>query len=231
MEVSSAPNGSGLSGPSGTTFHQWKYSHYFVVVDEGEKNMRARCTLCSASSKPLSCARNTTSSFKKHLETVHKTVKLVAVVPEGGEGKVGAKCKRTTEDDEDEIHRDSKKQATLQRKVSPVVIRSLVAKYIIDDMLPLSTVESPAFRKLVCGLLSTSIQSVEIPNRKSLSSYLQKVYELMVKKIKETLEGVSQVSTTADVWMAHHQSYLSMTVHWIDHKSLKRKKAAIAAFT
>ena len=158
----------------------------------------------------------------KHLETVHKTEKLVAIVPEGG------KRKRTTEDDEDEMHRDSKKQATLQRKVPPVVIRSLVAKYIIDDMLPLSTVESPAFRKLVSGLLSASLQSVEMPNRKSLSSYIQKAYEMMVKKIKETLEGVSQVSTTADVWTARHHSYLGMTVHWIDHKSLKRHKAAIA---
>ena len=50
----------------------------------------------------------------------------------------------------------------------------------------------------------------------------------MVKKMKETLEGVSQVSTTADVWTAHHRSYLGMIVHWIDHTSLKRRKAAIA---
>ena len=235
MELSSTSSGSGLSGPSGRTervriamFHQWKYSHYFVVVDEGEKNMRARCTLCSASSKPLSCARNTTSNFKKHLETVHKTEKLMAVIPESREGRRGGKCKRDTEDDEDEMYGHSKKQATLQRKVSPVVIRSLVAEYIVDDMLPLSTVESPAFRKLVSELMSTSVQSLEIPNRKALSSYLQKVYESMVKKMKETLEGVSQVSTTADVWTAHHRSYLGMTVHWIDHTSLKQRKAAIA---
>ena len=235
MEASSAPGSSSSgAGPSGrtegvriATFYQWKYSHYFVVVDEGEKNLHARCTLCSASSKPLSCARNTTSNFKKHLESVHKTVSLVAVTPESREGR-GGKSKRSTEDDEDVVQRDSKRQTTLQRKVSPVVIRSLVAEYIIDDMLPLSTVESPAFRKLVSQLLSSSTQSVEMPNRKSLSLYLQKGYELMVNKIKETLEGVPQVSTTADVWTAHHRSYLGMTVHWIDQKSLKRQKAAIA---
>ena len=34
-----------------------------------------------------------------------------------------------------------------------------------------------------------------------MSLYLQNAYELMVKKIKEVLEGVSQVSTTADIWM------------------------------
>ena len=81
-------------------------------------------------------------------------------MPESRRGKVGGKCKRATEDNEDEMHGDSKKQA----KVSPVVIRSLVAEYIIDDVLPLLTVESPAFRKLVSGLLSISIWSVEMPN-------------------------------------------------------------------
>ena len=86
-------------------------------------------------------------------------------------------------------------------------------EYITDDMLPLSTVESPAFRKLVCRLLSSSVQYVELPNRKSISLYLQNAYELMVKKIKEVLEGVSQVSTTADIWTAHHKSYLGMTIH------------------
>ena len=50
----------------------------------------------------------------------------------------------------------------------------------------------------------------------------------MMKKIKEILEGVDKVSTTADVWTAHQRSYLGMTIHWIDKKSLKRQKAAIA---
>ena len=77
-------------------------------------------------------------------------------------------------------------------------------------------------------VLSSSTQSVEMPNRKSLSLYLQKAYELMVKKIKEALEGVPQASTTADVWTAHHRSYFGMIVHWIDQKSVKRQKPAIA---
>ena len=95
--------------------------------------MRAHCTLCSASSKPLSCARNTTSNFKKHLETVHKTEKLMAVIPESREGRRGGKRKRGIEDDEDEMHGHSKKQATLQRKVSPVVIRSLTSLMICSQ--------------------------------------------------------------------------------------------------
>ena len=103
--------------------------------------MWAHCTLCSPSSKPLSCARNTTSNFKKHLDTVHKTVKLVAVIPEGSKRKRPA---------EGEVLRSSKRQATLQEKaVSPAAIRGLVAQFIVNDMLSLSTVELPSFRKLI----------------------------------------------------------------------------------
>ena len=120
----------------------------------------------------------------------------------------------------------SKRQATLDRRgVSSVEVRKLVTEYIVDDMLPLTRVESPAFKKLVDEL---SPHPVQLPDRKTLSSHLEQSHELMMKKIKEILEGVDKVSTTADVWMAHHRSYLGMTVHWIDKKSLKRQKAEIA---
>jgi len=35
------------------TFYFRKCSHYFEVVDEGDKNLKAHCTLCSASAKPI----------------------------------------------------------------------------------------------------------------------------------------------------------------------------------
>ena len=131
----SSPTTSGRSAVSkgGATFYHWKYRHYFEVVDEGDKNLKARCILCSPSSKPLSCARNTTSNSKKHLDSVHKTVNLVAIL---SEGVGGGKRKRPAGDS------CSKRQATLDRKgVSSVEVRKLVTEYIIDDMLPLTTVE------------------------------------------------------------------------------------------
>ena len=104
-------------------------------------------------------------------------------------------------------------------------VRKLVTEYIIDDMLPLTTVESPAFKKLID---SFSLHPVQLPDRKTISSHMEQAYESMMKKIKENLAEVEKVSTTADVWTAHHKSYLGMMVHWINEKSLKREKAAIA---
>ena len=115
-------------------FYHWKYRHYFEVTEEGDKNLRARCILCSASAEPLCCARNTMSNFKKRLETVHKTTNLVAILPEG---IAGTKRQRSAGDREDN---DSKKQRTLDRRVvSSQEVRKVVTEYIIDDMLPLST--------------------------------------------------------------------------------------------
>ena len=34
---------------STVTFYGWKYKHYFVVVEEKKKNLKARCTLCAPS--------------------------------------------------------------------------------------------------------------------------------------------------------------------------------------
>ena len=87
-------------------------------------------------------------------------------------------------------------------------------------MQPLSTVESPAFQKLI-----GSICPYQLTDRKSFAQNLNKLYDSMVRKVKEALKGVS---TTADVWSSNHRSYLGMTVHWSDTNTLKRCKAAIA---
>lgn len=75
-------------------------------------------------------------------------------------------------------------------------------------MQTLSTVESPTFRKLM-----NSICTTQLPDRKSFTQHLDKVYDSMVSKVKQTLEAVDTVSTTVDVWTAHHRSYLGITVH------------------
>ena len=65
-------------------------------------------------------------------------------------------------------------------------------EYVIEDVLPLSTVESPAFRKLIGGMTSA-----QVPDRKSFTLHLDKAFDEMEKKIKATLEGIDLVSTTA----------------------------------
>ena len=58
------------------------------------------------------------------------------------------------------------------------------------------------------------ISSAQVPDRKTLSQHLDKVYDEMEKKVKEALENIDSASTTADVWTAHNRSYFGMTVHY-----------------
>ena len=158
-----------------------------MVVEEGDKNLKACCTLGSPSSKPLSCARNMTSNIKKHLESVHKAVNLVASLPESvGGGKQKRPMAKGDNGDS-----SCKRQATLDRKgASSVEVRKLVIEFIIDDMLPLTTLESPAFKKLIDAFSSRPVQ---LPERKTLCSHIEQVYESMMKKIKKNLEEVEKV--------------------------------------
>ena len=116
-------------GPGVTSFHGWIYKYYFQVINEDSKNLRVHCTLCCGS-KTLSSARNATSNFRKHLNAVHKNAKLVAKEVEKPDKK------RRRSDTE------PKRQCTLTRNQIPKM-RSLLSEYIIEDMQPLSTVESP----------------------------------------------------------------------------------------
>ena len=150
--------------------------------------MRVRCTLCAPSQKTLSSARNT-SNLKKHLDTIHKATNLVAKEP--------AKEKRSRNSSKDDDGTPgAKRQCTLLNKpgISPTKLKSLMSEYIVEDMLPLSTADSPAFRKLIGGVYST-----QVPGRKALTLHLDKVFASMEPKLKEILKRVDFICTTADV--------------------------------
>ena len=72
------------------------------------------------------------------------------------------------------------------------------------------------------------IHTTQLPEMKSFTQHLDKVYDLMASKIKQILRAVDTVSTTVDVWMSHYRSYLVMIVNWIKSHTLKHGKAAIA---
>ena len=59
--------------------------------------------------------------------------------------------------------------------------RKVVTEYIIKGMLPLSTVESPAFKRLIDQI---SLRPVQLPNWKTLSLHLEHACESMIKKIR-----------------------------------------------
>ena len=80
----------------------------------------------------------------------------------------------------DTVDNEPKKQYTLTRNSIPAQkMLSLLSEYVIKDMQPLSTVESLAFRKLISNICTT-----HIPDRKSFTEHLDKVYDSILDKVK-----------------------------------------------
>ncbi|KAK1883288.1 putative AC transposase [Dissostichus eleginoides] len=109
--------------------------------------------------------------------------------------------------------------------LSAAELKKLVAGYIVEDMLPISTVDSESFRRIVEKIPTKS--GVKLPQRKSFAGYLEREYDIMDANLKATLGEVDFVSTTADIWTVNNKSFMGVTIHWIN-STLQRKKAALA---
>uniref|UniRef100_A0A8C2Q316 HAT C-terminal dimerisation domain-containing protein n=1 Tax=Cyprinus carpio TaxID=7962 RepID=A0A8C2Q316_CYPCA len=167
--------------------------------------------------KCLSTAANSMSNLSKHLSAQHGNTKLVAKDP------AHRSFERVTH------HQlTPPKQAKLfsslgVQQVTQNEMNRLVAGFIVEDMLPLSTIESPRFRKILDKIPATRKPTSD---RKTFSHYMDKCYSDMESKLKRTFESLDHVCTTADIWSANNKSYLGMD--WIDGISFKREKAALA---
>uniref|UniRef100_A0A8C1KYA6 BED-type domain-containing protein n=1 Tax=Cyprinus carpio TaxID=7962 RepID=A0A8C1KYA6_CYPCA len=106
-------------------------------------------------------------------------------------------------------------------------VKRAVAAYVVEEMLPLSTVESQSFRDLLT-MIPVTDSSVPLQDRKTFARYLDKCYADMEYELKKTFERLEYVSTTADIWTCNNKSFLGMTAHWINPVNFSREKAALA---
>ncbi|XP_060882941.1 uncharacterized protein LOC132954402 [Labrus mixtus] len=86
------------------------------------------------------------------------------------------------------------------------------------------TIEDADFRKLIEGISGGKTPMC----RKTLMQRINKAFQSMKGSITRKLHGIHTVCTTADIWTAHHRSYLGITCHWIEPETLERKSAALA---
>lgn len=193
----------------GTSFSVWKYNHYFSILETRDTNITVKCNLCEGN-KTLSMARRSNANLLKHLQRVHASTKLVAKDPPAsgsentGDGDPGG----ATPAKHPRLHFEK------AQSVSRSQLNRLIARYVVDDMLPISTVESAAFRGLVSKIPVKGQQG--LPCRKTFSKYLNNEYAKIETELKQRFEEIEYLSTTADIWTVHNKSFLGVTAHWID---------------
>jgi len=99
--------------------------------------------------------------------------------------------------------------ATRQEEIS-----SLIAKFIVEDMLPISIVESPALR---CILTYCEPNYVP-PCRQTMKARLLKMEGNGREALKEHLQLTSAVSITTDIWTScANDPYMSVTASYISN--------------
>ena len=95
-----------------------------------------------------------------------------------------------------------------------LLLQRKVAEYLVADMKPLSTVESPAFRNL-CTSLDPKF---DVPSKKTISnSVIPKMYAETKAKVANFLQENTGLAITTDGWTSiATQSYITMTAHFIN---------------
>uniref|UniRef100_A0A3Q4I4J9 HAT C-terminal dimerisation domain-containing protein n=1 Tax=Neolamprologus brichardi TaxID=32507 RepID=A0A3Q4I4J9_NEOBR len=78
-------------------------------------------------------------------------------------------------------------------------IKLLIGRYVVEDMKPISTVESHAFRQLISHIPGRG-RAGKAPCRKTFSSYLDQEYANKESELKNTLDKVDYIPTSADMW-------------------------------
>ena len=108
---------------------------------------------------------------------------------------------------------------------SQAIVDKLITSYIIDSLCPLCTVEKFSVITLVEGLCTN--EQIKVMTRKTLSNRINDHYENVIFSLKNFLQAVVHVCTTADIWSVNNRSYLGLTVHRIS-VDITRHSSALA---
>lgn len=112
----------------------------------------------------------------------------------------------------------------LGQRISQTAVSTLILEFVIDDVQSFSLVEQPSFKKLIEGISGGKT----VMCRKTLVQRIEKEFAVMKETLIATLQKVTNVCTTADLWTAHNRSFFGMTCHWIEEETMERKSAALA---
>ena len=169
-------------------------------------------SVCTHYGEKLSYKSGNTSAMKRHLQAKHTINDEV-------------KPLKRSHSDADEVGEDVK--PSLKRRLSATSLTSFVSsqshekiikllvEMLVDDMLPIATVEHKGFRNLISYLAPT----FPIPSRTSITARLEAKYDELKAKAVQLLGGDScqRVALTTDMWTSiATEGYIGVTAHYID---------------
>uniref|UniRef100_A0AAY5K050 DUF659 domain-containing protein n=1 Tax=Esox lucius TaxID=8010 RepID=A0AAY5K050_ESOLU len=149
------------------------------------------------------------SNLSKHLASSHRNVKLAEKTPEP---PTDMTAEATSEGP------SPAKQVKIDLKTTElfraVELNKRVAGYIVENILPISTVDSESFRRIIEKIQTK--HGVKLLQRKSFAGYLEREYDIMDANLKAALGDVDFVANTADIWTVNNKFYGCNSRHTYD---------------
>jgi hypothetical protein len=135
-------------------FSRWRYKHYFQFIEVRGKNVNVKCTLCPGPrAKTLSTSVLSNSNLMKHLTTTHASTKLVAKNTDTST-TYDSSSSTSKEGHEAKSSRQQKLDisALQQKPMTQAEVNLMIARYVVTNMLPLSTLEDDSFRAIIAKI-------------------------------------------------------------------------------
>jgi hypothetical protein len=200
------------------------FPHYKNIFKVKRKlpdgNYEFQCIMCPAGSEPKKCHKSSAANLKKHLKAKHPNA--AHKLAEQGRGAMDASSTTscgTSGTNQATLDGLGARIGTTQRQVN-----SLVVSTVIDGLQPFSVVEQQWFQRIFKELAPGKT----VMTRPTLANKLDEEMEAMRNRITKELDSVEHVCCTADAWKASKNSYLGMTVHFIDSSDMSYKNYGLA---
>ena len=101
----------------------------------------------------------------------------------------------------------------------------LIAKFGIQGLLPVSTVNLEAFRNLMQRMQPNRT----VMHRSTLRTRIDSMMTQRKVQLTALLTQQKYVATTTECWSAFNKSYIGITyIHWIDHSTIQLSSACLA---
>lgn len=186
---------------------------FFKVVSFGANgHVIAKCTAIHSNSQKcnqsISGNLKSTGNFRSHYRLVHKE-------------QFNELCNHTSKTKKPVEAATNIKQTAMPfcKRVPDSELRGAILDFIVARNLAFDIVNDVSFRKL---LLLVSPNELNIPGTTAIMNELKTQYLRSKATLKELLKKIDYVCTTADVWTARGQSYIGVTVHYIDQDYVRK---------
>ena len=160
-------------------FSNWKYRSHFTLVEVKGGNVYAQCKLCPGNNV-LSTSTTSNSNLMKHLKKSHGATSALGFAANPPPSPASLSSSEEGDAGTGTVFKQAKLDFSGgQTLVSKTELNKIIARYVVENMLPLSTVESESFRALVAKIPSRGREKSTPLSRKTFAAYIDNEYGKM----------------------------------------------------